>query len=165
MNANTNTKGLQAQPQAPQELKTLEEIITANKLSIANVAAATNVSYALLRKKSKEPISGQIYDPNSVNYQAMAECLKKQKVDLAAIDWSAAAQLTSSKASKALKEFTFKVGDRLYSSYHKATFEIVYLTKEYVCIMVEGSDKPNVLHINTLMACRIKPVSEQKQEQ
>lgn len=136
---------------------TLKTAITTHELSIANVAAAINMNYALLRKKSKEPVVGAVYDPEAINFEAMAAAIDKIKIDITGIDWAAA---KTQQPTKALKEFTFKVGDELYSSYHKSNFKIVYMTKEYVCIMIGDSDKPNVLHINTLLSCRIKPIEK-----
>jgi len=132
----------------------LKSIMTTNNLSIAQLATATNVNYALLLKKSKQPIPGVAYDPEAMNYDAMLAALEKNEVDLSKIDFTAIAE--KAVKTKVVKVANFEVGQRYYSRYHKANFTIVYKTTEYVCILEDESTQPKVLHYNTFIACGLK---------
>lgn len=128
-----------------------------DKLTIAKLSEATNINYALLLKKSKEPIPGVAYDPESKNFTAMDALMEKRKVDLDKIDWEKLNSEAQAKSTSTVKEAVWKVGDKYYLRYFKANFEVVYMTAEYVCILQEGLTQPKVLANNTFIACGLKP--------
>lgn len=135
-----------------------EQFESYENLSIAKVAEATKVSYAMLVAKSRQPVEGQVYDANVRNYDAMEAFLAKKEIDLTTIDWKAIAETaTATKAAKA-KIQDFEVGDQYMVKYFKKVATVVYVTKEYVCILLDGSEQPKVLAYSTFNSCGITKV-------
>ena len=57
--------------------------------SLRKLAAATNLSYPVLLKRSKAPVVGQPYDPEATNWTAVAEYLEAHEIDIEVLDWEA----------------------------------------------------------------------------
>jgi hypothetical protein len=141
-----------------------EQFEKSDKLNIAKIAQATGLSYAMLLSKSRAPIEGVPYDPNQKNYAAMEALAEKHKVDWSTIDFEKLiAESTATKAGK-LKIGSFEAGQKFEVRYFKATFEVVYATKEYVCILEVGKVQPKVLSYSTFNACGLKAVVEVETE-
>ena len=57
--------------------------------SLRKLAAATEINYGVLLKKSKDPIPGEAYDPEAINWQSLEDKLTAKGVDWNTLDWGA----------------------------------------------------------------------------
>lgn len=121
--------------------------------SLRKLAAATEVNYGILLKKSKEPIPGEAYDPEAVNWKALEDKLTAKKVDWNTLDWAALNAGPNRKGSTLQKDIeAFKVGDKVYLRRNNTTpYEIVYKTETHIVIMLEGSTEPQAWANNTFL--------------
>ena len=112
--------------------------------SLRKLALATEVAYGWLLKKSKEPISGVPYDPEAVNYEAVAAVFAKKGIDLSLLDWDALNEATVRAGSLLTKDMNaFQVGMKVYLREDNTTpFEICYKTDTHIVIMKEGTTEP-----------------------
>ena len=121
--------------------------------SLRKLAAATEVNYGILLKKSKEPIPGEAYDPEAINWKAIEDKLTSKKVDWATLDWDALNAGPNRKGSALQKDISaFKVGDKVYLRRNNTTpYEILYKTETHVVIMLEGTTEPQAWANNTFL--------------
>ena len=141
----------------------LRELMTKyNDVTLAKLADAVDAPVAAIRAKSKQPISGQIYDASATNYEAIEEYLLKRNPDLKLdeLEWEKL-NVKSEKVAKALKEtnIDFSVGQTYYLRYFKQNWTIVYATETHLCIMRadNGSTQPKVMAKTTFISCGVKP--------
>lgn len=130
------------------ELKNL--FTTYENLSLRRVAEALELSYPMMLKASKKPITGVPYNPEDVNYEAIAEMLNKHEKTLEDIDWEEynTARQRSSIVAKDVAQF--HVGDKVYLRTNATTpYEIIYMTDTHIVIMLEGTSQPIAWSYNT----------------
>ena len=113
-------------------------------VSLRKLAVACEVSYGWLLKKSKEPIPGQAYDPENVNYEAVAQVFAKKDINLSTLDWDALNEATVRKGTILTKDMsTFEVGKKVYLREDNTTpYEICYRTGTHIVVMKEGTTEP-----------------------
>lgn len=152
--------------------KTLRELMTSHSdVTLAKLADACDAPVAAVRAKSKQPISGQIYDAAAINYEAIEEYLLKRKPDLKLeeLDWNQL-NVKSEKATKVLKDtnIDFSIGRTYWLRYFKSNWTIVYETATHVCLMLTdgSSTQPKVMAKTTFISCGVKPaqIAEQSNE-
>lgn len=121
--------------------------------SLRKLAIATDSTYGLMLKYSKQPITGEAYDPEATNWTAVANYLIKRGVDLATIDWDALNESTTRAAGKIVKDMSkFEVGQKVYlRKYPTTPYEIVYKTETHIVIMLEGTSEPQAWANNTFL--------------
>ena len=121
--------------------------------SLRKLAAATNVNYGVLLKKSKDPIPGEAYDPEATNWKALEDKLTAKGVDWNALDWEAMNAGPNRKGTALQKDIeAFKVGDKVYLRRNNTTpYEILYKTETHVVIMLEGTSEPQAWANNTFL--------------
>lgn len=131
--------------------ETLQEMFEAYpNVSIRKLAANTGINYGILLKLSKQPIPGQIYNPESINYMAVQEKLSKKNIDWTILDWEAMNVGRAVTLSKSVNDF--KVGDEVYLRKNNETpYIIVYKTETHVVIMLKGTSEPQSWSNNTFM--------------
>lgn len=121
-------------------------------LSLRRLAEALELSYPMVLKASKQPVPGEAYDPEAVNYDAIAEYLSKHEATLEGIVWE---DYNNPRAvsSRVVKEISqFNVGDKVYLRKNATTpYEIIYKTETHIVIMLEGTSQPIAWGINTFM--------------
>ena len=139
--ATTTTKSLQA---------LFEEYPNA---SLRKLAAATEINYGVLLKKSKDPIPGEAYDPEAINWKALEDKLTAKGVDWNTLDWGALNAGPNRKGTSLQKDIdAFKVGDKVYLRRNNTTpYEIVYKTDTHVVLMLEGTSEPMAWANNTFL--------------
>ena len=82
--------------------------------SLRKLAAATEINYGVLLKKSKDPIPGEAYDPEATNWQALEDKLIAKGVDWSTLDWEALNAGPNRKGTALQKDIdAFKVGDKV----------------------------------------------------
>lgn len=116
-------------------------------VSLRKLAPAVGVNYGLLLKKSKEPVKGQVYDPEAINWEAIAEVCSKileRRRNYANIDWEELNKGPARKGASLIKDMEkFKVGDKVYLRRNNDTpYEIVYKTETHVVLLLEGTQEP-----------------------
>ncbi len=116
-------------------------------VSLRKLAPVVGVNYGLLLKKSKEPVKGQIYDPEAINWKAIAEVCSKnleRRRNYANIDWEELNKGPARKGATLIKDMEkFKVGDKVYLRRNNDTpYEIVYKTETHVVLLLEGTQEP-----------------------
>ncbi len=121
--------------------------------SLRKLAAATEINYGVLLKKSKDPIPGEAYDPEAINWQALEDKLIAKGVDWTALDWEALNAGPNRKGTSLQKDIdAFKVGDKVYLRRNNTTpYEIVYKTETHVVLMLEGTSEPMAWANNTFL--------------
>ena len=121
--------------------------------SLRKLAAATDVNYGVLLKKSKDPIPGEAYDPEATNWKALEDKLAAKGVDWNALDWEAMNAGPNRKGTSLQKDIdAFKVGDKVYLRRNNTTpYEILYKTETHVVIMLEGTSEPQAWANNTFL--------------
>lgn len=122
-------------------------------VSIRKLAAATEVTYGILLKKSKEPIPNVPYDPSYVNYAAVTEALVKRGIKYDELDWESMNTSATSQGPSVQKSMdAFKVGDKVYLRRHSSVpYDILYLTDTHVVIMLQGSTEPQAWSHSTFL--------------
>lgn len=121
--------------------------------SLRKLAAATEINYGVLLKKSKEPIPGQAYDPEAVNWSALEAKLQSKNIDWTTLDWAILNQGPQRKGATLQKDIdAFKVGDKVYlRRNNEKPYEILYKTETHVVIMLEGSTEPQAWANSTFL--------------
>lgn len=121
--------------------------------SLRKLAAATEINYGVLLKKSKDPIPGEAYDPEATNWKALEDKLTAKGVDWNALDWEALNAGPNRKGTALQKDIdAFKVGDKVYLRRNNTTpYEIVYKTETHVVLMLEGTSEPVAWANNTFL--------------
>lgn len=133
---------------------TLQKLMeTYPNVSLRKIALATKVSYASLLKKGKEPILGQIYNPEDTNYAAIAVTLEAHNIDVTSLDWVALNVVSARKETIVQKDMNaFQVGMQVYLRRDNTTpYEIVYKTETHVVLMKVGTNEPQVWSNNTFL--------------
>lgn len=122
-------KGFEANPNA-----TVRKL--ANSCSIKN--------YMGLLNASRKPVAGMTYDPDALNYDAMANVLLRNGVDAANIDWAEVAAETQRTPGTVVKDLSaFEVGMKVYLRREPTTpYTIVYKTETHIVLLLEGSTEP-----------------------
>lgn len=121
--------------------------------SIRKLAAATGINYGILLKKSKEPIPGEAYDPEAVNWKALEEKLISKAVDWTTLDWDAMNAGPNRQGATLQKNIdAYNVGDKVYLRKNNTTpYEIIYKTATHIVIMLEGTTEPQALAHSTFI--------------
>ena len=124
-----------------------------SNVSIRKLAGATNINYGILLKKSKEPIPGEAYDPEAINWGALEEKLIAKRVDWTTLDWDALNEGPSRKGATLIKDMSaFNVGDKVYlRKNNEVPYEILYKTETHIVIMLEGTTEPQAWANNTFL--------------
>lgn len=121
--------------------------------SLRKLAQATNINYGVLLKKSKEPIPGEAYDPEAINWPSLEAKLTSKEVDWGALDWEALNAGPNRKGTSLQKDIdAFKVGDEVFLRRDNTTpYKILYKTETHVVIMKVGSTEPQAWANNTFL--------------
>ena len=121
--------------------------------SLRKLAAATEINYGVLLKKSKDPIPGEAYDPEAINWKSLEDKLTAKGVDWNTLDWEALNAGPNRKGTSLQKDIdAFKVGDKVYLRRNNTTpYEIVYKTDTHVVLMLEGTSEPMAWANNTFL--------------
>lgn len=148
---NANEAAITATPTTRESLQSLFEKYP--NASLRKLAAATNVNYGVLLKKSKEPIPGEAYDPEATNWKALEDKLTAKGVDWTTLDWEALNAGPNRKGTALQKDIAaFQVGDKVYLRRNNTTpYEIVYKTETHVVLMLEGTSEPMAWANNTFL--------------
>lgn len=122
-------------------------------VSLRKLALACECSYGWIMKKSKEPIVGEAYDPNSINYVAVAATFAKKGIDLSKVDWDALNEASIKNGTQLTKNMdAFEVGGKVYLREDNTTpFIICYKTETHIVIMKEGTTEPRAWSHGTFL--------------
>ena len=121
--------------------------------SLRKLAAATNINYGIMLKKSKEPVAGEAYDPSAINWAAVEAKLASKGVNFQELDWDAMNEGAARKGSTLIKDMdAFQVGMKVFLRRNNTTpYEIVYKTDTHVVLMLEGTSEPMAWSNNTFL--------------
>lgn len=122
-------------------------------VSLRKLATACEVSYGWILKKSKEPVPGQAYDPEAVNYAAVAATFAKKGIDLSALDWDSLNEAVLKRGVQLTKNMdAFQVGGEVYLREDNTTpFVICYKTESHIVIMKKGGTEPRAWSHGTFL--------------
>lgn len=112
--------------------------------TIRKFAYAIEMNYMGLLNASRKPIVGEAYDPEAKNYNAMAELIAKNGVDVAGVNWEELETINRASTATLIKDMDkFTVGSKVYIRRNPATpYEIVYKTETHIVLLLEGSTEP-----------------------
>lgn len=121
--------------------------------SIRKLSAVTGINYGIMLKKSKEPIPGQAYDPEAINWTALEAKLKSKNVDWTTLDWDALNEGPNRKGATLVKDVdSFQVGTEVYlRKNNEVPYVIVYKTATHVVVQLKGSTEPQAWANNTFL--------------
>lgn len=121
--------------------------------SIRKLSTVTNINYGIMLKKSKEPIPGEAYDPEAINWTALEEKLKSKNVDWTNLDWDALNEGPNRKGATLVKDIdAFQVGAEVYlRKNNEVPYVIVYKTATHVVVQLKGSTEPQAWANNTFL--------------
>lgn len=121
--------------------------------SIRKLSAAAGINYGILLKKSKEPIPGEAYDPEAINWTALEQKLTSKNVDWTTLDWDAMNQGPARQGATLVKDIdAYNVGDKVYLRKNNTTpYTVLYKTATHIVIMLDGSTEPQALAHNTFI--------------
>lgn len=136
-----------------------EAMISNEKLSLRKISQISEVSYATLLKAARQPIPGEVWDPNSVNYDALtAKVDAKMSADF---DWTSVEEVDPNQlAAKQLPQLDTSMKCTLKSPGYNSKwssdtiFQIVYVTETHVVLQPEDSTEPRLLSKSTFLLCR-----------
>lgn len=140
-------------------------------VSLRKLAIACELSYGWILKRSKEPVAGMPYDPEYVNYEAVAATFAKKGIDLATLDWEALNEAQLKRGTQLTKNMdAFQVGGLVYLREDNTTpFEICYKTDTHIVIMKQGATEPRAWsHATFLMRGPVfepRTVTEKQEEE
>lgn len=124
------------------------------KLSLKSICEAAGLCYQYVLKASKQPIAGQAYDPEAVNYDAIAKIVERKGADLSTIDW-AALESNVKVATPVNKQEDFKIGTEFTlreSEEKKGTvYSILVTTDTHLVFMAVDSTQPRVMNWDTFV--------------
>lgn len=115
------------------------------------------INYGILLKKSKEPVVGQMYDPEAINWAAVEQKLIEKGYtpdDYFGFDWEElnAASTRGHAATLSKNMDDFNVGGKVYLRRNATVpYEIVYKTDTHIVLMLEGSSEPMAWAHNTFL--------------
>lgn len=112
--------------------------------TIRKFAHATEMNYMGLLNASRKPVVGEAYDPEAKNYNAMAELIAKNSVDVAGVNWEDLETVNRASTATLIKDMDkFTVGSKVYIRRNPATpYKIVYKTATHIVLLLEGSTEP-----------------------
>lgn len=113
--------------------------------SLRKLAAATNLSYPVLLKRSKAPIVGQPYDPENTNWRAVAEYAVSHYVHLEDLDWEAlnATKQRAGTVGVGRSLSDYEVGQKVWLRRdNEVPYQIVYMTETHVVLLQDDSTEP-----------------------
>ena len=121
--------------------------------SIRKLSAATNINYGIMLKKSKEPIPGEAYDPEAINWGALEQKLTSKDIDWTTLDWDAMNEGPNRKGATLVKDVAaFQVGAEVYlRKNNEVPYVIVYKTATHVVVQLKGSTEPQAWANNTFL--------------
>lgn len=123
-------------------------------VSIRQLSLALEVTYGLILKASKAPIVGKAYDPEAINYDALAnEFVKRNKSFLEDnVDWNALNESKTAKATLVKDLDAFEVGKQVYlRKNNDLPYNIVYKTETHIVIQLEGTSEPQAWSHQTFL--------------
>lgn len=115
--------------------------------SLRRIAEHTGISYAWLLKTSKKPIVGEAYDPEAVNYEAIAKLIASKDISLTDLPWQ---QMNEANARNSIAKLSknpedFPIGSKWYLRGGDTQLEIVYSTQTNVVLLPVDSTVPQNL--------------------
>lgn len=144
MSKKINTTTVEATTATESTFNLREAMEAHPNVSLRKLAVACEVSYGWVLKKSKDPIPGQAYDPEAINYGAVQAVFDKRGIDMSKLDWEALDASTVRNGSVLPKDMdAFTVGRKVYlREDNTVPFEICYKTDTHIVIMKEGTTEP-----------------------
>ena len=136
------------------EVKSLQEYFEEYpNASLRKLAAATEINYGILLKKSKEPVAGEAYDPDAINWVAVEKKLTEKNVDYTELDWDALNEGRHRNGATLVKDLeAYQVGMKIWLRKNNTTpYTIVYKTETHIVVMLDGTSEPQALSNNTFL--------------
>lgn len=136
-------------------LNTIETIRTNYpKLSLKAICEAAGLCYQYVLKASKQPIAGQAYDPEAVNYEAIAKIVERKGCDLDAIDWaSLESQVKVVTPINKVEDFIVGTEFTLREVEEKkgTIYTTVYTTETHIVFLAVDNTQPRVMNWDTFV--------------
>lgn len=109
-------------------------------VTLADIAKATGANLTVMRSKAKEPVPGEVYDPEKINFKAVEEYLFKRQPSLAlsSLDWETMNTPKEKTSRATVLDYTIGATyaiKRLKSDVNPdGTFFVVYFTDTHVAL-------------------------------
>lgn len=145
------------------------ETIRANypKLSLKSICEASGLCYQYVLKASKQPIAGQPYDPEAVNYGAIAKIVERKGCNLDEIDWAAleadvkvAAPISKPEDFTVGTEFTLREADE---EKRGRVYSVLVTTETHQVFMACDSTQPRVMNWDTFVHQSPRIIAKEEQ--
>lgn len=123
-------------------------------VTLADLAKATGGNVTVMRGKAKEPVIGEIYDPEKVNYAAVSDYLYKRNpnLKLGALDWGAMNEVKVPVSRELI--LNYETGSRYYIKRLNGEFYVIATTSTHVALMPlnDGDTTIRAYHKDTFKA-------------
>ena len=117
-------------------------------LSIRKISESLNVNYNMMLKAGKQPMLGEVYNPELLNYTAIEVYLRKKLGDAYDdVDWE---EIASTAVITRTKEtIKWSEGDLLTIRQDEHTYKVLFVTPSHIVIMAVDGTQPRVFSWNT----------------
>lgn len=120
-------------------MSTIKKVLEENKVSLRQMAKAVDAPYHKVLKASREPIPGEVYDPEATNWSALeAAFTKEQKEKLKDVDWS---KFQTKQKNNVVKDTSVFTVDSKWHLRRHGWATIVYRNDSYIVFILEGEDE------------------------
>lgn len=117
-------------------------------LNIRKISETLNVNYNMMLKAGKQPMPGEVYNPELLNYTAIEVYLRKKLRDAYDdVDWEEIASAVVITRTKETIEWS--EGDLLTIRQDEHTYKVLFVTPSHIVIMAVDGTQPRVFSWNT----------------
>lgn len=114
---------------------------TYENLSLRKLSMTVSLSYPVVLTAAREPIPGQPYNPDEINYEAIAKKLNRKEINLSDYDWAAINEESKRTTTLSKNMDDFKVDTVVYLRKDNTPLKIVYKTETHIVLQPEGSQE------------------------
>lgn len=150
-------------------MKNTIETIRTNypKLSLKAICEAAGLCYQYVLKASKQPIVGQAYNPETVNYEAIAKIVERKGCNLDEINWAALeanvrvlVPVNKQEDFADRTEFTLREANEEKQG---TLYSVIYTTSTHIVFMSYESTQPRVMNWDTFMHQSPRIITKEEQ--
>ena len=117
-------------------------------LSIRKISESLNVNYNMMLKAGKQPMPGEVYNPELLNYTAIEVYLRKKLGDeYDDVDWEEIA--STAVITRTKESIKWSEGDLLTIRQDEHTYKVLFVTTSHIVIMAVDGTQPRVFSWNT----------------
>lgn len=126
----------------------MQDVAEGRGLSLRKIAAGLELNYNMLLKAGKKPVEGQAYNPEFINWEAVAGYIARKK-DFSTIDWDALTGVNP-QANVVIPD-TLSQGTVITLRGEEQTYTIHLMTGTHVILLPSEGTQPRLFSNATFM--------------